>query len=134
VDLAQKFHRWSATAEDHVRCVRASDAEHVPELFAAEIVAGNPFGDRLHHEGLKNTLTTQLNQRGRPMPVYEVVVAGAKPRLIKAKNINGARKHAATAILITRPTGERTHALSSRGVKLEYAEGSEPTEGQEEES
>jgi hypothetical protein len=58
------------------------------------------------------------------MPVYEVSVAmGAKPRLIKAKNINGARAHVAKALDITRPSQERMHVLAARGTKIEYAEG-----------
>jgi hypothetical protein len=60
------------------------------------------------------------------MPVYEVThkaTPAAKPRLVKAKNINGARAHAAADLDITRPSAERMHVLSHRGVKIEYAEG-----------
>jgi hypothetical protein len=59
------------------------------------------------------------------MPVYEVIGPDLKPRLIKAKNINGARAHAAADIKISRPSGERAHVLAGRGVKLEFAEGCE---------
>ena len=75
------------------------------------------------------------------MPVYEVThkTPGAKPRLIKAKNINGARAHAAADLDITRPSSERMHVLANRGTKIEYAEGTaadpqvdieEPTENE----